>query len=140
MARVAEVYPFVQVGVRSTSREEAERLDRDRVLWARDIHEDFEAAWGRLDRMIGDRVYVTVDLDVLDPSCFPATGTPEPGGLDWYEMTKILRRVGTTRRVVGLDLMEHSPRPGLHAADYLAARLLAKALLYFWGETPETGG
>lgn len=140
MARVGELYPLVQLGIRSTSREEAGSLDRERVLWARDIHEDMDGALDRLDGLLGKRVYVTVDLDVLDPSCFPSTGTPEPGGLDWYQATRILRHVGATRDVVGFDFTEHSPRPGLHAPDYLAARLLAKSLVYFWGEIPRGGG
>jgi len=133
MARVAEMFPYVQVGIRSMSKEELPALQRERVVWARDVHRDLEGAVRRIDGVLGDPVYVTIDLDVLDPALFPATGTPEPGGLDWYQITDILRHVGRTRRVVGLDLMEHSPRPGLHAADFVAARLLAKSLAYFWG-------
>jgi agmatinase len=78
-------------------------------------------------------------MDVLDPACFPAVGTPEPGGLDWHQVTRILRRVGETRRVVGVDLTEHCPRPGFHAADYLASRLLAKIIVYFWPREHEEG-
>jgi agmatinase len=133
MARVAEMFPYVQVGVRSLSRGEAESIDTSRILWARDLVGAGEAIGQRLDGLLGDPVYVTLDLDVLDPGLFPATGTPEPGGLGWYDILSILRHVGRTRRVVGMDVMEHCPRPGLHAADFVAARLVAKMIAYAWG-------
>lgn len=133
MARAAEMYPLAQVGIRSLSLEEAQVLDRERVIWDREIQEDLDGSLERLLTLLGDSVYVTIDLDVLDPAVFPSVGTPEPGGLDWYQITKILRRVGADRRIAGVDLTEHCPRPGLHAADYFAARLMAKCLLYSWG-------
>ncbi|MBU1699391.1 MAG: agmatinase [Candidatus Eisenbacteria bacterium] len=133
MARVREIYPFIQVGIRSLSRGERECLESSRVIWARQIHEDLGASLRRLDDILGDPVYITCDLDVLDPSLLPSTGTPEPGGLDWRQITRILRHVGRTRTVIGLDFMEHSPRAGAHAADYVTARLMAKAFIYCWG-------
>ncbi|MBD3334430.1 MAG: agmatinase [Candidatus Eisenbacteria bacterium] len=133
MARAAEIYPIAQAGLRSMSREELARLQPGRVVWARDIHADLEGSLRKLDALLGPTVYITIDLDVLDPALMPAVGTPEPGGLDWFSLTRILRHIGSTRTVAGVDIMEHAPRPGLHAPDFVAARLAAKSLAYCWG-------
>jgi agmatinase len=77
-------------------------------------------------------VYLTIDLDVFDPSIMPATGTPEPGGLGWYETLAFLRKVAQSRRIVGFDVVELCPTPGNHAAVYLAARLVYKLLAYIF--------
>ena len=78
--------------------------------------------------LLGDEVYVTIDLDAFDPSILPATGTPEPGGLDWYQVTGILRRVASRRRVVGFDVVELAPGPGQHASAFTAAKLVYRLL------------
>jgi agmatinase len=80
---------------------------------------------------LSKHVYVTFDVDGLDPSVMPATGTPEPNGLSWDEATRLLRRVGAERRVVGCDVVEFAPLKGLHHADLTAAKLVSKMINYF---------
>jgi agmatinase len=77
-------------------------------------------------------VYLTIDLDGLDPSIMPATGTPEPGGLRWEQVTTLLRIVATHREIIGMDVVELLPTPGLHAADFLAAKLIYRTLGYIF--------
>jgi agmatinase len=136
MARAHDLgLPFVQVGIRAVSEEERlflrkKGLDRN-VYWAHRIAEQTDDAWMTevAERLEGD-VYITVDIDGLDPSIAPATGTPVPGGLGWYPTLRLLRRVSKRRRVVGCDLMELAPQPGQHASDFLAARLVFKMIGY----------
>jgi agmatinase len=83
---------------------------------------------------LSSRVYVTIDLDVLDPAIMPATGTPEPGGLDWRTLTRFLRRVARKRKVVGFDVVELAPIPGWVAPDFLAAKLTYRFLGEIFGD------
>ena len=88
-------------------------------------------AW--MDDSIGllkNDVYITLDLDVFDPSIMPSTGTPEPGGLDWNTMIQYLRKVFKARNVVGFDIVELAPIKGLRAPDFLVAKLYYKMLSY----------
>ena len=78
---------------------------------------------------LGDPVYITIDVDGIDPAIMPATGTPEPGGLSWYEMLALLRAT-SKRRVVACDVVELSPCPGLMAPNFLCAKLVYKMLAY----------
>jgi len=80
--------------------------------------------------MLADDVYVTIDLDVFDPSVMPAVGTPEPGGLGWQEVLALLRRVSRAKRIVGFDVVELCPDEGPTACTYLAARLVYKMIGY----------
>lgn len=132
MARARESFDCVQVGLRSWSEEEDAVLweNPDRVLLAREIGTDPGAAARRLCEVLGDPVYVTIDLDCLDPAIMPATGTPEPGGLSWGALTGLLRCVAESRHVVGFDVVELSPIPGFIAPDFLAARLAFKMIGY----------
>ena len=85
------------------------------------------------DRALKDltgEVFITVDLDVFDPSIMPATGTPEPGGLDWHQVVGILRRVISRTRVLGFDVVELAPIPGIVAPDFMAARLVYKMMAF----------
>jgi agmatinase len=82
---------------------------------------------------LSETVYITIDLDGLDPATMPAVGTPEPGGLSWREVTTLLRRTIERRRVVGCDVVELCPVPGLVAPNFLAARLVYKILSYRLG-------
>jgi agmatinase len=124
MRRVREMVPAASVGIRSLSEEEAEHLRQHPVpVWS---PRQLRALGGRRDPILealGERVYVTLDLDAFDPSIVPATGTPEPGGLDWYEVVDLLRAVSERRSIVGFDLVELAPIPGQVASDFLAARL-----------------
>jgi agmatinase len=86
-----------------------------------------------VDRVVdslSDTVYITIDVDGLDPAIMPATGTPEPGGLSWYEALALLRKVIERRTVVGCDLVELSPIPGNVAPNFLCAKLIYKILSY----------
>ena len=94
-----------------------------------------EHTW--IDRAVaalGPSVYITFDVDFFDPSLVPSTGTPEPGGGQWYPALSLLRRVFAERRVVGADVVEHAPIPGMNAPDFLVARLIYKFIGY-WSET-----
>ena len=129
MARIKECCPIVQVGTRSMDISEKPSVDADRVFFAKDIVGRTE--W--IDQVIGkltEEVYVTIDLDVFDPAAVPATGTPEAGGLLWYEVLGLLRRVCCERIVVGFDVVELCPVEGNWASDFLAAKLIYQFLSY----------
>ena len=129
MARIRELCPIVQVGLRSMDSSEKALLDRRRAFFAEGIcgkTDWIDAAVGELS----DKVYLTVDLDVYDPAIMPSTGTPEPGGLFWYEVLGLLRRVCRQRDVVGLDVVELCPNERNKAPDFLAAKLIYKVLSY----------
>jgi len=122
----------VWVGVRSFSREEYE-FARDRrltLLRARDMHgRTVEQFMPLVLDALGERVYLSIDVDVFDPSLVPGTGTPEPGGLDWYTVVEIIRVVCREKSVVGADIVELAPVAGSHVSEFVAARLAAKLLL-----------
>jgi agmatinase len=127
--RLAELGPLAQVGIRSLTREESLYIKRGAVktfFWHRleEIPRWEEEALASL----AQEVYVTIDLDVLDPAIMPATGTPEPGGLNWKALTALLRRVAREKTVVGFDVVELTPIPGLIAPDFLAAKLIYRFL------------
>jgi len=130
MARAREFCPIVQVGIRAVELAEVRGLESDRVVWAHQINgPGTESGW--VDRVLGqltENVYVTIDLDGFDPSIVPATGTPEPGGLDWYQVTGLLERVVASHRVVGFDVVELLPAPGQWASEFLAAKLVYRFL------------
>jgi agmatinase len=125
--------PIFQVGVRSISSEEID-LIRNRRIPTFPMHEieeiGVEELIARLIHLLPERLYITIDLDCLDPSILPSTGTPEPGGFTWGPICRILRAITLSRRVVGLDMVELSPIPGLVAPDFLAAKLLYRTLGY----------
>ncbi|MDV2504236.1 MAG: agmatinase [bacterium] len=142
MRRVWDVAPVVAVGARSCSSEEHRWLAErgGACFWAREATGD--AAWAEaICSSLTERVYVTIDLDVFDPAVMPAVGTPEPGGLDWPTVALLLKTVAARRQVVGFDIMELSPIPGLRAPEVLAAKLLYKMVGYLFflnrGENPQ---
>ncbi|MGD9265293.1 MAG: agmatinase [Lysobacterales bacterium] len=119
---------IVLLGVRSVCPEEVELARRDpriHVHWADEIHEDGGSGYleSLAEQVKGDDVYLTIDVDGLDPGVIPATGTPEPGGLSWRQAIAIIRKTTQSARVTGFDITELAPRPGLHAADFAAAKL-----------------
>jgi agmatinase len=129
MARVAEICDFVQVGVRSMDASELAAHRPERVFHAHAL--EGSGAWIReVVARLGDPVYVTIDLDVLDPSEMPSTGTPEPGGLRYRQVTALLDAVCRARRVVGFDVVELLPSPADRAPDFLAARLVYQIAAY----------
>ncbi len=124
MRRVRERVPAASVGIRSISEEERAHLDAHPApIWSTRQFRALRGDWKPVLDALTDDVYVTFDLDALDPSILPATGTPEPGGLDWYEAVDLLAAVAKRSRIVGFDVVELAPLPGHVASDFLAARL-----------------
>jgi agmatinase len=132
MARVqeiSEVVKIVSVGIRSLSKEELKNLDRRHTFFAHELNESEEWENQFLSTLLGP-IYITFDLDVFDSSLMPSTGTPEPGGLFWNQTMRLLKRVIMEKAVVGFDVVELCPQDGVHAPDYLAAKLIYKVLSY----------
>ncbi len=130
LRRVRETCPAVQLGVRNLSAEEAAWVKSEQIeLGYGGVRKD-PAQWDRLLGTLGRHVYVTIDLDGLDPSVCPGVGTPEPGGLGWEELLRILRRVFQERTVVAADVMELCPLAGDIRSDFLAAKLVYKLVGY----------
>jgi agmatinase len=134
MRRVLELANGVQVGIRSISSVEIEVLPTlpTTVVFAREIHRDDDWIRKVVDALDDVPVYLTVDLDGLDPSVMPAVGTPEPGGLGWYQVCDLLKELTAQRKVVGFDVNELAPIPGLVAPNLLAAKLVYKTLGYIF--------
>jgi len=129
MARARAICPIVQVGIRAVDADEMKSLDRNRVFFAHDIVGQSDRSW--MDRVIDlltDEVYLTIDVDGLDPALIPATGTPEPGGLSWYEVNELVRRVTQKRRLVGFDVVELLPMEGHHASTFTTAKLVYRVI------------
>jgi len=129
MARVKELCPVVQVGIRSMDSSEKTNIDPHRVFWAHQLVANNSWMDEAID-LITPNVYITFDLDGFDPSIFPSTGTPEPGGLLWYPTLTFLRKVIESRNLVGFDIVELCPNPLDKSSDFLAAKLLYKILSY----------
>ena len=120
---------LIQVGIRSMDRSECSVMDYNKVFFADQIFED-EYWMEKAVNLMSDKVYITFDLDALDPSIMPSTGTPEPGGLLWYETLSFLKMIFSEKNVVGFDLVELCPNPNNKAPDFLAAKLYYKMLSY----------
>lgn len=129
MARAQDVCPIVQIGIRSMDIGEKERLNPERVFWAHKITQCDSWMESAID-LLTDNVYLTIDLDGFDPSILPSTGTPEPGGLMWYQTLKFLRKVIERKNLVGFDVVELCPNPQEKSSDFLAAKLIYKLLSY----------
>jgi agmatinase len=129
MARISELCPIVQVGIRSMDSSEKQTIDQSRVVFAKDTSENNNWIKKVLSKL-SDKVYITIDLDVFDPSIMPSTGTPEPGGLLWYDVLELLRAVFENKNVVGFDVVELCPNERNKAPDFLAAKLIYKLLSY----------
>jgi agmatinase len=131
MRRVLEYARATQVGIRSLSPEEAAAAPTLPTEIFYDFNMRQQDDWiGRVVDSLGETVYITIDVDGFDPAIMPATGTPEPGGLGWYEALALLRRVIEGRNVVGCDIVELSPMGGNVAPNFLCAKLLYKILSY----------
>ena len=130
--RVHEVCPIVEVGVRSLSVGERRFIDDNDVpifFWPHEDGDVGEVLPEVADRL-SDTVYVSIDLDVLDPSIMAAVGTPEPGGMSWRAATRLLRHVAERKRIVGFDVVELSPGEGPEACAFTAAKLAYKLIGY----------
>lgn len=131
LRRVLEFAPAVQVGIRNLSAPEVEAIPglKTRVFFDWNMRED--PHWmERVVDALGERVYITIDLDGLDPAVMPAVGTPEPGGLTWRELLQLVRLVTARKTVVAADVVELCPIPGFVAPNFLAARLVYKLIGY----------
>ncbi len=137
MHRAQEAVDIVAVGIRALTRDEMDLVrasEHLHVMLADDIHEGL--GWiDEVMRHLGPDVYVSFDVDAFDPSLVPATGTPEPGGLQWYPVMKLLRRVFRERTVHAADVVELAPIPGFHAPDFLVAKLVYKLVGYRFDTT-----
>ncbi len=129
MARAAEVCDYVQVGIRSMDAAETAALDRKRTLFAHDLGTP-EQVLARILPLLDGPVYITIDLDVLDPAEMPSTGTPEPGGMRYRDLVRILAGVCRSKQVVGFDVVELMPNANNRAPDFLAARLAYQLMAY----------
>lgn len=131
MRRIYELCPITQVGIRSMSQEEAcfikennlKPLYDSKLINCQDWIEDVISN-------LGDEIYITIDLDVLDTSVMPAVGTPSPGGLSWYLLLEFLSKVSAKKKVVGFDVVELVPTDTYYAASCLAASLVYKLIGY----------
>ncbi|MFZ0034731.1 MAG: agmatinase [Sedimentisphaerales bacterium] len=129
MARAKELCPIVQVGIRSMDYSEKKSLDPSKTFFAKEIYNNTEWIKKAISK-ISDNVYITIDLDVFDPSIMPSTGTPEPGGLFWYDVLTLLKGVCEKKNVVGFDVVELCPDDSNKAPDFMAAKLIYKLLSY----------
>ena len=131
MRRSLEYARLTQVGIRSLSTEEAEILPRLATTIFYDVDMRRNPHWiDAVVETLADHVYVSIDVDGMDPAIMPATGTPEPGGLSWSEITALVRATAERRRIVSADIVELSPIPGMVAPNFLTAKLIYKLLTY----------
>jgi agmatinase len=129
MARAREVSQLVQVGIRSMSAEESPTIEKERIFFAHDLYYN-KKLYNKAINKLTDNVYITIDLDVFDPSIMPSTGTPEPGGPDFMELMHFLRDVIYRKNVVGFDLVELCPSPSNKTPDFIAAKIIYQLLSY----------
>lgn len=120
---------LVQVGIRSMDISETRVMNSEKVFFAHEMVSN-EYWMDEVIELLTDTVFISFDLDALDPSIMPSTGTPEPGGLLWYETLEFLRKVFESKNVVGFDLVELCPNENDKSSDFLAAKLYYKMLSY----------
>lgn len=134
--RISELCPIIQAGVRSLSKEEKDFLNTQpngniKTISVYDILE--KPLWkDHISSSLSNNVYITIDLDVFDPSLMPSVGTPEPGGIGWYETIDLLKEIIKDKKVVGFDVVELCPIQGQIMPDFLAAKLIYRLLGYIF--------
>jgi agmatinase len=132
--RISEICPIVQAGMRSLSKEEKDFLSSQTngKIKSINVYDILEMPrWkDTISDALGENVYISIDMDVFDPSLVPSVGTPEPGGIGWYEILDLLREVVKDRKVVGFDVVELCPIKGQVSSDFLAAKLIYRLLGY----------
>ena len=136
MSRIGELCPYVQAGIRSMDASEVKRLKPGRTFFAHEIIKGSNVV-SKLMKALTRDVYITIDLDIFDPSVMPSTGTPEPGGLDWYHLFGLLEPVIMAKNVVGIDVTELLPNPVNKAPDFLAAKLIYRILSMIFTQREE---
>jgi agmatinase len=132
MARAREYSPVVQVGIRSISAEEVPFVEDDRIFFSHRLYYDKGLYKKALDKLT-ENVYITIDLDVFDPSIMPSTGTPEPGGPEYFELLHFMKDVIKNRNVVGFDIVELCPSLTNKSPDFIAAKIIYQLLSYRFG-------
>ena len=131
MRRIFELCPIVQVGVRSLSWEEKQFLNQHKMtpFYISELASSVASA-EQIAATLSENVYLTIDVDVFDPSIMPAVGTPEPGGMQWQQVLNLLRLVALHKHIVGFDLMEFCPQEGPASCPFLLAKLAYKLIGY----------
>jgi agmatinase len=129
MARASEFAQVVQVGIRSMSLEELPFADKDKIFYSHELYYD-KSLYGKAIDRLSENVYITIDLDVFDPSIMPSTGTPEPGGPEYLELLHFLRDVIKKKNVVGFDVVELCPSQTNKSPDFIAAKIIYQLLSY----------
>jgi agmatinase len=135
MARSSEFAPVIQVGIRSMSAEELPYAKEDNIFFSHELRYNKNLYRNAIDKLT-ENVYVTIDLDVFDPSLMPSTGTPEPGGPDYYELIHFLRDVAKRKKIVGFDVVELCPSPANKFPDFVAAKVIYQLLSYIFARPP----
>jgi len=131
--RITEITDVVQIGIRSLSKEEAEKGHKNlKTFFMKDMIKSGKWAKEAIGSLKEKKVYVTIDMDVFDPSIMPSVGTPEPGGMGWYETLALLKRLSRKKEIIGFDAVELAPMPGNVSPDFLAAKLVYKFLNYIF--------
>jgi len=131
MRRIYEICPIFQIGIRSISIEEKRFIHENNipVIFSHELINNPNSVTGMIERT-SENVYLTIDLDVLDPSIMPAVGTPEPGGIQWHQILEIIKLISSRRNVVGADIVELCPPQGNSSCSYTAAKLAYKLIGY----------
>jgi agmatinase len=132
MYRVTRKFPAVQVGIRSISLTETKLIIREKlnVLNARDIDLQDDSWMDKAIEGLTENVYLTIDLDGLDPSIMPSVGTPEPDGLSYRQVVKLLQKLALSKKIVGIDVVELCPNPSVPGPDFISAKLIYKIIGY----------
>ncbi|MGF1477912.1 MAG: agmatinase [Cyanophyceae cyanobacterium] len=133
MRRIVDLeLPTLPVGIRSICLEEAQLIKKHQipVVWAREIATNPDWIEAAIARIATDKVFITIDVDGIDPSLLPGVGTPEPGGLTWYALLKFLHRLHQTHQVIGCDVMELAPVVDSVVSEFTAAKLVYKLIGY----------
>lgn len=133
IARAREVAPVVQVGIRSMSADESAYAEKERIFFAQNLYYD-KSLYNKAIGLLSENVYITIDLDVFDPSLIPSTGTPEPGGPEYFEIMHFLREVVMRKNVVGFDVVELCPSPVNKTSDFVAAKIIYQLLSYIFAK------
>lgn len=133
MARTKEMCKnLVSIGIRSMEGPQKKGDKNHKIFFMNELHEHgIEQIAEEVSSLTSDEIYITVDLDVLDPSEMPSVGTPEPDGLRFYQLIKFMEILSKSKKLVGLDIVELCPIPGLHSPDYIAAKLAYLTIGYF---------
>lgn len=137
MARAEElVKNVISVGIRSMDSSELKNIKKDKIFFAEEIHG--KKNWAKeAVKSLTKNVYITIDLDVFDSSVMPSTGTPEPGGMNWFQITGLLKEAAGEKNIVGFDVVELLPNIHNKAPDFLAAKLIYRLLSYIFSKSSQ---